>query len=330
MCIRDSYLADLHQNKDTIDAMIATNRLTCALACSSGAFDPSRVFYAPYGVALSEVVPRRPMSQKLRLAWVGRIEQQQKRVRDLPLILRELDTHSVGFQLSLAGEGPQLDQLKQSLQPWIQRGQVEFLGRLSKKELQDHLYPTHHVLLITSSWETGPIVAWEAMAAGMVIVSSSYLGSGLEGALEHGKTALMFRVGDAHEAARQIARLRDRNQLDNLGKAGLSLVRSRYSAQASARAWSHALEKASSLPALPLPASPHDPPQGRLDQLFSPSGGEAIRRCLRRRFQHGTAGSEWPHTGNASAPLKPLLASAIRLDCTRGDHGGDKRGSHGC
>ena len=37
-------------------------------------------------------------------------------------------------------------------------------------------YPLHHVLLITSSWETGPIVAWEAMAAGMAVVVAAMWG----------------------------------------------------------------------------------------------------------------------------------------------------------
>ena len=37
---------------------------------------------------------------------------------------------------------------------------------LTGTQLSREVYASHQVLLITSFWETGPIVAWEAMAAG--------------------------------------------------------------------------------------------------------------------------------------------------------------------
>ena len=70
---------------------------------------------------------------------------------------------------------------------------VTFLGRLSPTEMRDKLYARANTLLMPSFWETGPIVNWEAMAAGVVVVSSRYVGSGLEGSLQHGKTPCFFQ-----------------------------------------------------------------------------------------------------------------------------------------
>jgi glycosyltransferase involved in cell wall biosynthesis len=110
------------------------------------------------------------------VAWVGRFDQDQKRIHDLPEILIELDKSGVRYQLSVAGDGPERKWVETHLKPWLVRGKVIILGRLSKLQLQRDVFASHHVLLITSSWETGPIVAWEAMAAGMAVVSSHYVG----------------------------------------------------------------------------------------------------------------------------------------------------------
>jgi glycosyltransferase involved in cell wall biosynthesis len=84
--------------------------------------------------------------------------------------------------------------------------------------LAAEVYGHHHALVITSSWETGPIVAWQAMASGMAVVSSRYVGAGLEGALEHDATALLFPCGDTDAAAGELARLREPALLERLSR----------------------------------------------------------------------------------------------------------------
>ena len=65
------------------------------------------------------------------------------------------------------------------------------------------------MVIIFSHWETGPLVAWEAMAHGAVLVTSRYVGSGLEGSLRDGENCLMYPVGDMASAADCLARLKD-------------------------------------------------------------------------------------------------------------------------
>jgi glycosyltransferase involved in cell wall biosynthesis len=329
--LQAEYFDDLRRHGAGIDAVIATNRLACRLASGRGGIDPARVLYAPYGVPVPPW--RRPdgdPAASLRLAWVGRLEQAQKRVHDLPPLLEALQARGIHVQLSIAGDGEERPALERSLAPWIERGRVRMLGHVDQERLAAEIYGHHHALVITSSWETGPIVAWQAMASGMAVVSSRYVGAGLEGALEHDATALLFPCGNGDAAAGELARLRDPALLERLSRAGHALVARRYSQAASLAAWRRALDLVTGLPPLPpVTQEPAPAPAGRLDRWLGPRRGEDLRRLLGLRFRHGSAGSEWPHSGGdgagdgagSGAPAEDLLAAAARLDASGASHG---------
>ncbi|PSB37998.1 glycosyltransferase family 4 protein [Aphanothece minutissima] len=328
------YFDDLRRHGVGIDAVIATNRLACRLASRRGGMDPARVLYAPYGVPVPPWQrPDGDPAATLKLAWVGRLEQEQKRVHDLPPLLEALQARGIDVRLSIAGDGEERPALERSLAPWIERGCVRMLGHVDQGRLAAEVYGHHHALVITSSWETGPIVAWQAMASGMAVVSSRYVGAGLEGALEQDATALLFPCGDADAAAGALARLRDPALLERLSRAGHALVARRYSGAASLAAWRRALDQATALP--PLPQAPEEPapaPAGRLDRWLGRQRGEDLRRLLGLRFRHGSPGSEWPHAGGdgaggagdaagTGAQAEHLLAAAARLDAPGASHG---------
>ena len=313
--IDSDLLADITDNSDLLDAVITTNRLSCALVERHAGLPPSRVFYAPYGVNVSSLAVQNSDLPPLRIAWLGRLEQPQKRVHDLVPILQHLTELGINFKLTIAGDGPETASLRGELDPWIRSGTVVMAGALSGEQLAGQLYATHHALLITSSWETGPIVAWEAMAAGLAVVSSAYVGSGLEQALVDGQTALLFPVGDAAAAARALSRLQDSSLRMNLCRTGRSLVEQRYTAEASCNAWIQSFEKVLALPPRPLPApEPPIAPSGRLDRWLGIGLAESLRRLLGVRFKHSSPGGEWPHTGHAGSDENALLSEAAVLD----------------
>jgi hypothetical protein len=250
---------------------------------------------------------------------VGRLEQGQKRVNDLVAILGSLDRLSLPYCLSLAGDGPEATIIQERLQPWIHSGRVRWFGRLDRYQLQLQVYDQNDVLLITSSWETGPIVAWEAMAAGLVVVSSRYVGSNAEGALKDGQTALLFPVGDSEAAAAAIARLCDPNLRSFLLNSAFEMVRRRYSDSASLTSWIEAFGVCMDLPPLPMNAAESTrlaitKPSGRFDRWFGVARAEQFRRLLGLSFRHLSAGSEWPHSMHAAADNGHLLAQAMRLE----------------
>jgi len=326
--IEPEYFADLRDQRDLLDALVVTNRLSGELARALGGMEAARVFYAPYGVALADggteaaTASAGTGTEPLRIAWVGRLDQAQKRVQDLAPILDALEAQGLPFRLTIAGDGPDRALVEEALAGRIAAGQVVVAGAIPRSELAERIYRSHQVLLITSAWETGPIVAWEAMAAGMAVVSSRYVGSGLEGALVHGRTALLFPVGDARAAAAELACLRNPGRLRELGAAGLDLVKRRYSRDASLAAWMAAFQAVAALDPLPAPG-PAAPiaAAGALDRRLGVETAERLRRLLRRRFRHQEAGSEWPHSGHPSHGGASLLELAGNLDRAGQSHG---------
>ena len=308
-------LADCCAQADLLDAVIATNQLSCCLAGRQGGIPAARVFYAPYGVSISSLPSPPSAVPPLRIAWVGRLEQPQKRVHDLPAILHHLDQIGVPFELTIAGDGPEAGPLARALAPWIQLGKVVMVGALSAAHLASQVYARHHVLLITSSWETGPIVAWEAMAAGLVVVSSAYVGCGREAALLEGRTALLFPVGDAAAAAAALERTQSVDTISALRVTGHQMVARRYSTDASRQAWLSAFEQVLALPDLPIPVpEPALPSSGRLERLLGAGPAESLRRRLGVRFQHISPGGEWPHTAHGGTDEQVLLRLAAQAD----------------
>jgi len=340
--IEPEYFDDLRAQRDLLDAVVVTNRLSGSLARELGGMEEARILYAPYGVAVEDhpvglaaldqlgrsgppapgapkgsATPPQDLGQApgLNLVWVGRLERPQKRVQDIGPILAALDAAGQPFNLTIAGDGPERSALESALTPWIERGQVRLTGPIPRQRLHTEVYGRGRVLLITSSWETGPIVAWEAMAAGMAVVSSRYVGSGLENALVEGETALLYPVWDAAAAARQLIRLSSGALLAELGAAGQDLVRSRYSREASLAAWMAAFRAVEALPELPpAAAGPAPAAAGGLDRLLGAGPSQAIRHLLRRGFRHGEAGSEWPHSGHPATGQQALLEWAAQLD----------------
>jgi glycosyltransferase involved in cell wall biosynthesis len=313
-------LGDMRRESSRLDAVIATNRLACKLCVEHAGMPSERVLYAPYGVdtAALSVLPRPAATDTLSIAWVGRLEQDQKRVEAIPAILQHLDQLGIEYVLRIAGDGPDRASLLAKLEPWMQSGHVDYLGALPAEEVGRRVYAQADIFLLTSSWETGPIVVWEAMAAGLAVVSTRYVGSALEGALKHGENCLMFALDDASDAANQLARVCDTRLRKQLARAGRRLVEERYAIDHSVSAWAASLNNILHLP-VRHETGPIISPQlaGRLDRLLGASAAETMRSMLGLRFVHSGPGGEWPHTAASGSDEKLLLRMAREQDVGR-------------
>jgi glycosyltransferase involved in cell wall biosynthesis len=326
--IEAQYYEQIKHEAASLDAVIATNRLACRLASTVGGLESGRIYYAPCGVCLPACFEAAPIERlaPIRIGFVGRLEKPQKRIGDLVAIVKELDRRNINYQLLIAGAGPEESWLRCELKSNVERGVVQFVGVLSSKELGE-FYGTIHTLLITSHWETGPIVAWEAMAHGVLVVTSAYIGSGLEGNLRHGENCLIYPIGNAAAAVECIVEARDVERRSRLTGAGIAFVREKMTHERSIKYWSQCFTNIKSQPI--RPPSVEDmrwEPAGRLDRVLGRRLGEMVRNVPHRKRVPFEPGEEWPHISVASQIAKETfweLARAADFGDAAGFHGGE-------
>jgi glycosyltransferase involved in cell wall biosynthesis len=307
------------QYSHVLDGVICTNKLGCVLAKEAGGMEASRIHYAPYGVSIPEVRSKDAENKTLKIIYVGRLgENFQKRVFDIPGILDLLDRANIDYALKIVGSGEEEIGLREKLRAQISHNKVSFTGALFGETLAN-FYNWADVMLITSFWETGPIVAWEAMARGAVLVSSAYVGSRLEGSLKDEENCLLFPIGDIDKAADCLIKAQDAKLREKLSENGYRLVLEKYTREVSVSLWDKAFRDILSAP---LPVMPERlnraskiSNSGRLDRIFGVSVAENIREVLGLRFEHKDAGGEWPHSyGQKKYDDKEFWDLAKRLD----------------
>lgn len=311
--IEPGLFGDARRFREVLDGVIGSNRLACRLAEEIGGIDPSRVHYAPYGLEPPlELPPSNSAGAILRIGFVSRIVKTQKRVDDLAKISRALDRASVPHRFLIAGSGPYEGRLRES----FHADRATFLGSVASSELLESVYRRIDALLITSDWETGPLVAWEAMAEGVPVVSSRYVGSGLETSLRNEENALLFEIGDAEAAAGHLARLRSEPGLrDRIRMGGLQLVRERYSRRLSVEVWERRFEAVMEAPPLPdVPEPPVPRASGRLERVMGVGVAETVREALRRTGPDSNTAGEWPHTYGSRMSEAEFMLRAKRID----------------
>ena len=96
--IQADLIKDAEIYSKTIDAVVATNKLTAKLIKQSGGLTNDRIFYAPYGVELRDKKQHKNQD-KLKIIYSGRLEQDQKRIFDIPTLVKLLETSKIPFLL---------------------------------------------------------------------------------------------------------------------------------------------------------------------------------------------------------------------------------------
>jgi glycosyltransferase involved in cell wall biosynthesis len=248
-----------------------------------------RVRHIPTGVPppLQPPTVRRALKE---LAYIGRLEQQEKRVLDAVPLVRALAQHGMTFHF--AGSGPEEAALRDALTD----ARVVFHGDVPRAELYERIYPAIDAIVIFSPAEAGPIVAWEAMAHGVVPVTSDYIGRAEEGVIRDGETGTVFPVGDVPAAVQAV--LRAAANVETLSRRAREELPRAYMLPAFEESWAGALQSVADRPL-------HRGLRRELPPLVSPGllarlglGVETtahMRRLLGRRFAHNDPGSEWPN-----------------------------------
>jgi glycosyltransferase involved in cell wall biosynthesis len=196
--------------------------------------------YLPYGVVMPQPFhPRPPACQPLRILYLGRIINPQKRVRLFPEILAGLQKAGIPFQWTIAGDGDERDNLKQLMPSVRADQQVIFPGALPNAQVPE-LLEKNDVFLLASVAEGLPVSLLEAMAHGVVPVVSN-LESGIRDVVDAGN-GLLVDVDDTEGYARAIIHLhQNRDELAAKSAAAHARVQKEFSVAAMTDRWLAAL-----------------------------------------------------------------------------------------
>jgi glycosyltransferase involved in cell wall biosynthesis len=140
----------------------------------------------------------------LRLAWVGRMSEEAKRVSDLPKIAAALRERGIPFSLEIMGDGEERALVADSIRQRNLESHVTLLPWGTPAEVQQ-LLARVDVMLLPSNREGMPITVMEALGLGCGIVATRI--SGIEDYAEHPAAEgclWTYPVGDVAAAAAAI------------------------------------------------------------------------------------------------------------------------------
>jgi len=188
----------------------------------------------PYGIAIPENVAKKP-NGRLRLAYVGRLIEQQKRISEVTLALCRAVREVPGTEALIYGDGPDRRVVEQILREEGEGLPVQLVGFVENDQIPKYLAECHAVVLL-SDHEGLPVSLLEGMACGVVPI-------GLRGApgvtelVVDGLTGLL--VGDrGDQFVAAVRRLRsDRALWQRLARSARAQVEAEHSIETCAARW---------------------------------------------------------------------------------------------
>jgi len=208
-----------------LDVVVGVSERICAVAGSLPEAAGLRIEHIPYGVRFFRESPLRHATREgpLRVAYVGRLDEPQKRISRIAEVVRRCGDPRFAF--TIVGSGPMEGSFRAELSGCAN---VEFAGEVTPMRVQEIL-AEQDVLLLLSDYEGLPLALLEGMGMGCVPVVSD-LESGIRD-LVGSTRGIRVPVGDVDSAEGALRSLEaDRARAVELGEAAAHFVRSRHGA----------------------------------------------------------------------------------------------------
>ena len=150
----------------------------------------------------------------VRLFYVGLIHR-SKGLEDLVEVMGELRGKSI--DLTIIGDGPQLEALKRLVSEKKLLGKIHVLGRTSHEEAMKVLGESDIFVLPSRRVEGFPMSVIEAMFAQVPVIGSNM--GGIPEGVENGVTGIVYESGNVNELKNAIIKLSEDKELrDRMGK----------------------------------------------------------------------------------------------------------------
>ena len=164
------------------------------LAANSSFTD--RLSVIPIGVSIPSTMPAKTFTadEPLRLIYHGVLKQYQKRILDFPKIVSACAEAGVPVTLTIAGGGPQEEQLMEASRTLVDRGLIRFLGVVPHDQIHSIL-EQHDVYVLASEFEGMPNALLEAMGRGCVPLVTR-MESGIPEVVQDDHNGFLVPIGD--------------------------------------------------------------------------------------------------------------------------------------
>lgn len=177
-------------------------------------------------------IAEKQLSKRLRVLFLGRIEDYAKGVFDIPKIASHLPAGSA--ELTIIGAGPDLAELTR--RATSEGLSMNFRDAISPEEVPRELRK-HDVLLFPSRFEGLGLVLIEAMAAGCVPVASQINGV-TDFIIEHEVNGFLFDTGNVKQAADILNKLaKNPTVRERVGNTARACVATKFSAESMCSAY---------------------------------------------------------------------------------------------
>jgi glycosyltransferase involved in cell wall biosynthesis len=223
-----------------LDGFVGVSTQICDHIRSLPESDGLRIEYIPYGIDFPTAVSRsaRSADAPLRVVYLGRIIEEQKRISRLIRLVKLLEQRNANVAFTIVGDGPDAVQTRTALS---ECPTVNFRGTILNTEVPG-LLREQDVFILLSDFEGLPLSLLEAMAEGVVPVVSD-LRSGMR-QIVGPEAGFRFPIGDVDAAAQILLALsNDRALLAKRSAAAAKLAREHYHADRMAEQYLHLISE---------------------------------------------------------------------------------------
>lgn len=208
-----------------IDLVVGVSQTICARLAVLAEFADTPVKWIPYGIQLHDMNRTRDRGGPLRVVYVGRIIEEQKRISRIIRLVTLCLESKLSADFTFIGTGPEFPTLER-----VFRGvpNVHLVGGIANSQVPE-LLAKQDVMVLLSDYEGLPLSLLEAMALGVVPIVSNVAG----GLADVVTSDCGFRVAAEQIEAAQMCLSRlasDRSLLARLSDTARLKIRENFSA----------------------------------------------------------------------------------------------------
>ena len=188
-----TYYEPARHYRDFLTTAIGVSDEICANYQSESGIDKRQVEWIPYGVKTSDTTLVN-VGGPLKMIYVGRVEQEQKRFSDIVKVVKKLFADDVDLVFHVVGDGESMPVVRQELAAEIAAGKVVLHGWLESDDVID-IVRGSEVFVLASAYEGFCIALVEAMANGCTPIVTD-IKSGNKQLVEDGVNGFVVPIGD--------------------------------------------------------------------------------------------------------------------------------------